>query len=458
MQSLIATSLALARGETTSRALTENCLSAIDDPAGEGARTFTKVYRETALATADYHDKLRAHGVVVSPIAGIPISVKDLFDIAGDTTLAASRALVGTPAAAADAPAIARLRAAGAVIVGRTNMTEFAYGGIGMNVHYGTPRSPWQRGTGGATDGHVPGGSSSGAAVSVTDGMAFAGIGSDTGGSTRIPAAFCGIVGFKPTQARIPRDGAIPLSTSLDSIGPLGRTVADCHLVDALLAGDAWAPLNPLPLKGLRLAVPVTVMHESLDSHVSQSFANALNQLARAGAIIAEMDMPEFAQILSSYSRATFSGAEAGAWHRALLAEKGELYDWRVAKRLKLTGNVNAADYIELVALRERVQAAARIRTAGFDALLCPTAPITPPRIDTLEANEAEFFRVQPLTVRNCQMFNFLNRPAISLPCHRFGDAPVGLMVGGAGAGAADDARVFAIAQSIEVELAGWRG
>lgn len=454
MFDLVTASLALARGETTSRTLTQRCLDAIDAANGEGARTFTKVYRDTALATADYQDALRKNGVTVTPLAGVPVSIKDLFDVAGDVTLAASKALVGNPPARADAPAIARLRAAGAVIIGRTNMTEFAYGGIGMNVHFGTPRSPWRRGTGGPWDGHVPGGSSSGAAVSVTDGMAYGGIGSDTGGSTRIPAAFCGIVGFKPTQARISRDGAIPLSQSLDSIGPLAHTVAGCHWLDSVMAGEPLLPINPLPLKGLRLAVPVTVMHDGLDAEVSQAFANALNRLAAAGAVVSEIDMPEFAEILASYAKATFAGSEAGAWHRQLLANKGDVYDWRVAKRLKLTGQVSAADYLELLALRERITVAAKIRSAAYDALLCPTAPITPPRIDALEADEDAFFRVQPLTVRNCQMFNFLNRPAISLPCHRVDEAPVGLMVAGESGG---DARLFATAAAIEAELHAWR-
>jgi aspartyl-tRNA(Asn)/glutamyl-tRNA(Gln) amidotransferase subunit A len=296
-ESIWAASQALAEGKTTSRALTEACLAVIAHPQGEGGRTFLQVDREGALATADTQDALRRRGVVLSPLAGIPVSVKDLFDVAGQVTAAASRILQGSPAALADAPPIARLRAAGAILIGRTNMTEFAYGGIGMNAHFGTPRSPWQRGANGATDGHVPGGSSSGAAVSVADGMAYGGIGSDTGGSTRIPAAFCG-----------------PLSTTLDSVGPLARTVADCHLLDACMAGEAMAPLVSWPLRGLRLAVPVTVMHEHMDMHVATSFAQALNTLAHAGAQVTEMEMPEFAQIKASYEKVTLTGAEAYAW------------------------------------------------------------------------------------------------------------------------------------------------
>src|ERR1700693_2729328 len=197
----------LATGLTSSRELVEIALARIADPGGEGARTFVKVYADTARAAADAQDKLRQAGYVASPLAGLPVSLKDLFDVAGEQTLAGSKALDDMPAAERDAPIVARLRAAGAVLIGRTNMTEFAFSGVGINPHYGTPGNPYDRAL-------IPGGSSSGAAVSVSDGGAVVAIGTDTGGSVRIPAALCGIVGFKPTQKRIPRDGAIPLSTT----------------------------------------------------------------------------------------------------------------------------------------------------------------------------------------------------------------------------------------------------
>src|SRR5437016_5081574 len=209
----------LAAGRTSSRELVEEALARIADPAGEGARTFIKVYAESARAVAEAQDRLRQAGYIASPLAGLPVSIKDLFDVAGEVTLAASKALDDRPPATRDAPAVARLRAAGAVLIGRTNMTEFAFSGVGINPHYGTPGNPHDRRL-------IPGGSSSGAAVSVADGQAVVGIGTDTGGSVRIPAAFCGIAGFKPTQPRIPRDGVIPLSTTLDSIGPPANRVA----------------------------------------------------------------------------------------------------------------------------------------------------------------------------------------------------------------------------------------
>ena len=219
----------LSAGRTTSRRLVEQCLTRINDPKGEGARAFTKVYADAALAEADASDKLRALGVVRSPVEGIPISVKDLFDVAGDCTLAGSKALRNAAPATADAPAVARLRAAGAIIVGRTGMVEFAFGGVGINPHYGTPKNPWDR----ASGGRIPGGSSSGAAVAVADGMCAMSLGSDTRGSVRIPSALCGTTGFKPTAARVPREGAFPLSYTLDSVGPLANSVA-CRLGSGL--------------------------------------------------------------------------------------------------------------------------------------------------------------------------------------------------------------------------------
>src|ERR1700754_1552635 len=216
----------LEAGRTTARALVDACRARIADPQGEGARAFLHVDAEAAIEAAKAMDRLREVRAAPSPFAGIPISIKDLFDIKGQITRAGSRALDDSPAADADAPVVSRLRRAGFILIGRTNMTEFAYSGIGINPHYGTPKSAWQREVG-----HVPGGSSSGAAVSVVDGMAHGALGSDTGGSCRIPAAYNGIVGYKPTQQRIPLDGGVPLSFSLDSYGPLARTVECCAIL-----------------------------------------------------------------------------------------------------------------------------------------------------------------------------------------------------------------------------------
>ena len=232
MKTLPELSRDLALGKTTSEKLVCACLEKIAYPAGEGPRAFIKVYADEALAAAIGSDTARVGGAVASAIAGIPISIKDLFDIHGEVTRAGSKVLAHAPPATVDAPAIARLRAAGAIIIGRTNMTEFAYGAHGMNAHYGTPLNPWDRNAK-----RIPGGSTSGGAVSVTDGMAAATIGSDTGGSVRIPSALCGITGFKPTQARVPLTGAFPLSFTRDSIGPLGQSVTCCAWVRKFSGG-----------------------------------------------------------------------------------------------------------------------------------------------------------------------------------------------------------------------------
>src|SRR6201994_4985267 len=282
----------LAAGRITARKLVEECIARIADPAGEGQRTFIHVDKDAALAAADAMDHLRKAQAAPTRFAGIPVSIKDLFDIRGQVTRAGSRALDDSAPADKDATAVSRLRRAGFIVIGRTNMTEFAYSGIGINPHYGTPKSAWQRSVG-----HVPGGSSSGAAVSVVDGMAHGALGTDTGGSCRIPAAFNGIVGFKPTQRRVPLDGGVPLSFTLDSFGPLARTVSCCAVLDAVLADEAVVPLKPRPIKGMRLAVPTTVALDDLDDAVARTFERALETLSRQGAQIERIAVPEFLDI-----------------------------------------------------------------------------------------------------------------------------------------------------------------
>src|ERR1700761_4586312 len=282
----------LESSRTTSRKLVEACIAKIADPSGEGQRVFIHVDKDAALATADAMDHLRRANAAPSRFAGIPISIKDLFDIKGQVTRAGSRALDDSPPAEADAPVVARLRKAGFILIGRTNMTEFAYSGIGINPHYGTPKSTWQRNVG-----HAPGGSSSGAAVSVADGMAHGALGSDTGGSCRIPAAYNGIVGFKPTQQRIPRDGGAPLSFTLDSFGPLAGTVECCAVLDAVLADEPVRALQPRTVKGMRFAVPTTVALDDLEDQVAQAFERTLEKLSKLGALIERIEVPEFLDV-----------------------------------------------------------------------------------------------------------------------------------------------------------------
>lgn len=434
----------LAAGKTTSRALVEDCLKRIADPDGEGARAFIHVDAEAALAAADAMDALRKAKAAPSRYAGIPVSVKDLFDIEGQKTLAGSRALDDAPAARADAPVVKRLRRAGFVVIGRTNMTEFAYSGIGINPHYGTPKGAWKR-----EIGHVPGGSSSGAAVSVVDGMAHGALGTDTGGSCRIPAAFNGLVGYKPTQRRVPLDGGIPLSSSLDSFGPIARSVACCAVMDAVLAGETLELLAPRPAKGLRLLVPKTLALDKLDEAVAAAFDRALESLAEAGARVERAEMPEFLRIADVSSKGGFAASESYAWHRDLMQRRGGDYDPRVISRIRRGENCTAKDYIDLLQARRDIVAAFNARVSPYDALVMPTTANTPPTIEAMKDDDA-FTAENARALRNPTFINMIDGCSISLPMQRHGDVPCGLMLS---ASAGYDRKLFEIAAGVEAVL-----
>ena len=431
----------LASGRTSARTLVDQCLARIADPAGEGIRAFIHVDAEAAIEAAEAMDRLREVKAAPSPFAGIPVSIKDLFDIRGQVTRAGSRALEDSAPAEADAPVVARLRRAGFVVIGRTNMTEFAYSGIGINPHFGTPKGIWQRSVG-----HVPGGSSSGAAVSVADGMAHGALGTDTGGSCRIPAAFNGIVGFKPTQQRVPLDGGVPLSFTLDSFGPLARTVQCCAVLDAVLADEPIIALQPRLIKGMRLAVPTTVALDELDDAVAAAFERALENLSRQGALIERIAVPEFLDVGVMNTKGGFAAAESYAWHRYLLASHGDVYDPRVSIRIARGEAISAADYIDLLEARKSLIARAGIRLAPYDALVMPTTANTPPVIADL-ADDKAFTKENLRALRNCTLINMIDGCAISLPCHREGEVPVGLMLA-ASSGA--DRRIFEVAAAME--------
>ena len=431
----------LANGRTGARKLVEECLAKIADPAGEGSRAFIHVDRQAALEAADAMDALRKANAAPSPFAGIPVSVKDLFDIKGQVTRAGSRALEDSAPAEADAPVVARLRRAGFIVIGRTNMTEFAYSGIGINPHYGTPKGVWNRSVG-----HVPGGSSSGAAVSIVDGMAYGALGTDTGGSCRIPAAYNGIVGYKPTQRRVPLDGGVPLSSSLDSFGPLANSVACCAILDAVLADDPVTPLRPRPIRGMRLAVPTTLALDDLDDAVAKAFERALAALSRAGALVERIEVPEFNDIGVMNSKGGFAAAESFAWHRFLITSKGNVYDPRVSVRIMRGEAISAADYIDLLNARRSLIERIAIRLAPYDALVMPTTANTPSRIADLADDKA--FTTQNLrALRNCSLINMIDGCSISLPAHREGEVPVGLMLAATGG---SDRRIFELAAGME--------
>jgi aspartyl-tRNA(Asn)/glutamyl-tRNA(Gln) amidotransferase subunit A len=430
----------LAAGKTTSRALTEAALEAI---ARDGS-AFTLVAAERARVEADASDRLRAAGVVASPLAGVPISVKDLFDVAGEVTTAGTDVLRGSAPASRDAPVVARLRAAGAVIVGRTHMSEFAFTGLGVNPHYPRCANPHD----GA---RVPGGSSSGAGVSVARGQAAMGLGTDTGGSVRIPSAFCGVVGFKPTQQRVSRDGGFPLAPTLDSIGPLANSVACCAFVDALIADEAIATHPALGIAGLRFGVPTDFVLGDVDEVVGRAFERTLSRLSAAGARVERVAIPALRRMPEITARGTIANAEAFALHTRLgLLSKRERYDQIVLSRIDIGGKMTAKDYLDLLDARAVMIAEVAPVSARYDALLLPTCPTVPPRFDDV-ADAASFGRLNGLVLRNSSVFNFLDRCALSLPMHAAGELPSGLMVVGERMG---DARLLAVGAAIEAALA----
>jgi aspartyl-tRNA(Asn)/glutamyl-tRNA(Gln) amidotransferase subunit A len=428
----------LAAGRTTSRKLTEEAFARIEDATGEGKRVFIKTWKSQALAAADASDLQRKAGLVASPLAGLPVSIKNLCNVAGETTLAGSRALDDAPAAKADAPVVARLRAAGAVIVGSTNMSEFAFSGVGFNPHYGTPGNPADRK-------RVPGGSSSGAAVSVADRMAVVALGTDTGGSVRIPSAVCGLVGFKPTARRVPIDGVVPLSTSLDSIGPLANSVECCAIVDAVFAAEPIHVPDAAPLAGLRFAVPKQFVMDELEPVVARAFERACKALAAKGVAIEQIELPQLNELNTINARGTFAASEAYAWHRKLIARRGKDYDQLVYPRILRGQEMSAADYIDLLYARADLQKRVSAITSNYDSVIMPTCAIAAPTLDEVSTPEG-FTKKNMLLLRNTTVGNFLDRCSISLPCHAAGELPVGFMLMGE---AMTDKRLLAMARSV---------
>lgn len=435
----------LAAGKVTAAQLIEESLARIAEPAGEGARAFVKVHAEKARIAAKAADELRKAGLAPSRFAGIPIAVKDLFDLAGEPTPAGSTVLADAAPATSDAPAIARLKAAGFIVVGRNNMTEFAFSGVGINPHYGTPANPYDRATG-----RIPGGSSSGAAVSVADGMAAAAIGSDTGGSCRIPAALCGIVGYKPTASTVPLAGALPLSFTLDSIGPLANSVDCCASLHEILSGTSLDQESQRGVAGLRIAVPQSVVFDGIEPHVAKTFEAALKRLADAGAVVSEIALKEFEMVGRINASGGFPAPEALAWHRDLLEEHGEAYDQRVRARILRAREQTAADYIDMLHLRRAYIEATNRAISAYDVLAMPTVPMVAPAIGALEADNDLFVKTNLTLLRNPALINMLDGCAISLPVHAEGEAPVGLMLAAAGG---RDAALLANARAVEAAL-----
>lgn len=425
---------------TSARDRLEAALGRIDDPKGEGARACLTVYRDQAKAAANAADVRAKAGVSLGPIDGTIVSIKDLFDVAGEVTRAGSKVFAeeGKPAAA-DAPVVRRLRAGGAVIIAKTNMSEFAYTGIGANPHFGTPGNPADRK-------RVPGGSSSGAAVAAADGMCEIAIGTDTGGSCRIPGALCGIVGYKPSRQRIPTQGAFPLSYSIDSIGPIARSVEACARADAVMANETYVPLEPVPLAGLRIGVAEDYPLANLDETVDLKFSDAVARLNKAGAYISEEKLALLDEMAQVNSKGGVQPAEAFAIHRDLLSRRADAMDPNVSVRLERARNISAADYIDMVRERARLIRMMDIRIADVDVLAWPTTPMVAPTMQEVAAPD-EFARKNAMLLRNTVIVNFFDLCAISVPIPRGSGLPAGFMLV---ARNGQDQRLFRIAAAVE--------
>jgi aspartyl-tRNA(Asn)/glutamyl-tRNA(Gln) amidotransferase subunit A len=437
------------RGAHSASAVLDASIAAARTPALRHA--FVGTGFAAAVVAARAVDLQHAAGAPLPPLAGLAVSIKDLFDVQGEVSTAGSLVLATRAAAGADCPAVARLRRAGAAVFGRTNMSEFAFSGVGINPHHGTPINP-------ATakldaEARIPGGSTSGGGVSVAGGAAWAALGSDTGGSIRIPAALQGLVGFKNTARLTPTEGAIPLSTTLDTACAITLTVRDAVLLHEVLADRAVA-LASQPLKALRLAVPTEMLLDGLDTAVARAFAHTLTTLRAAGARIEDITLAPLADVPALNAAGGFSAAESWAWHRELLTAHGSQYDPRVATRIRRGETMSAADYIDLLQARRswigRMQRAMR----GFDAMLSPTVPCVAPPIAPLLSDDAAFFSTNALLLRNPSVVNLLDGCALSLPCHAPGEMPVGLMVWSS---ALQDDTVLDVSLAIEAALASAR-
>jgi len=431
----------LAAGHTCSRELVEKAYANIADREPEGGPVFLHLDQSRALVRADELDRLRKAGREPSPFAGIPFSVKDLFDIAGQVTTAGSVILKGTSPAECTAPAIGRLMSAGFVMLGRTNMTEFAYSGVGLNPHYGTPRSIWDR-----QKGRIPGGSSSGAAVSVADGTCGLAIGTDTGGSCRIPAAFNGLVGYKSSLGRVPTQGVFPLATSFDTVGPLVRTVQCAAFADAIMAGDWDGQILPRPLKGMRLGMPLSLVLDDLDGEVATVFDLALKKLAGHGVEIVDVEFPELAQLPEINAGGGIAAAEAYGVHARNLTRQGEGFDQRVRKRILAGAEISDESLTELKEKRAAMILRADEIMSDVDAFVMPTTPHVAAAISDLD-DDADYGRINLLALRNTFVGNFLNRCAITIPAHSQSQVPVGLMLM---APLMSDRALFGVALAIE--------
>jgi aspartyl-tRNA(Asn)/glutamyl-tRNA(Gln) amidotransferase subunit A len=422
----------------------EQTLDRIADPEGEGTRACLTVYAHAARADADAADARAKADRSLGHLDGVIITIKDLFDVAGETTRAGSKVLaaIGAPAKA-DAPAVRRLRAAGGVIIAKTNMTEFAFSGIGLNPHFGTPGNPADRA-------RIPGGSTSGGAVAVADSFCEIAIGTDTGGSTRIPAALCGVTGFKPSKQRVPTEGAFPLSSTLDSVGPMGRSVAQCALAHSVMAGEELNAIEPASMTGLRLGVAGGSPLDSLDMTVAGGLELVLTKMGKAGVRLTDKTMPLVDEMAQINARGGIIAPEALSIHDVLLDRHGRDVDPNVRVRMERARNLPAAAYISMLRDRNRLVGLMDLALQDFDALLMPTVALVAPRLDEVATPEM-FAAKNAQVLRNTSIANFFDLCAISVPIP--GTAlPVGLMLVGRNG---SDRRLLSIAGAVEHLLRG---
>ena len=435
--------LALARGledgALSATALVDEALGRVSDPSGEGVRSFVLVDAEGARKAAERLDTLRHTGRAPSPFAGIPFSVKDLFDVRGQVTTAGSKVLRNAPPAREDASVVARLRQAGFISIGRTNMTEFAYSGVGLNPHYGTPASIWDRKTR-----HIPGGSSSGAGVSVAEGMTPLALGTDTGGSCRVPAAYNGTVGFKPTHGALPSEGIWPLAPGFDVAGPFARTVTDAALAFDLMAGRTPRPPVERPPSSMVLGIPQDLVLEDLDPPVATAFEKALSALSRAGAQLVEIHNITMPRIRE---QGIIAASEAWSVHADMLRRHGDAYDPRVRWRLSMGKDISPERVAAMQRMREEMTGAFAASCGICDAWIMPTVPNLPPPIAALEEDDETYARLNFMALRNTFTANFLDACAISLPATATGEPPVGFSMM---APAGRDHELLTIAAAVE--------
>jgi aspartyl-tRNA(Asn)/glutamyl-tRNA(Gln) amidotransferase subunit A len=435
------------RREISPVELTRACLDRIA-AGNDDLRAFITVTGERAMADAARAEQHIAAGRYRGPLHGIPVSVKDLVDVAGTPTTSASRVPPRLPRR--DAPVVANLVRAGAILVGKTNLHEFAFGTTGDETAFGAIRNPYDRS-------RSAGGSSAGAAVALVAGMCYGSVGTDTGGSIRIPAAACGITGLKPTLGEISSDAVVPLSTTLDHVGPMARTVEDTALLfHAMLDGepridrlaaDAVAPLG--------LGVPVPYFFDKLDDEVVRLFSETRASLERAGHALSEVAIAHAERTADVYLHIVLP--EASGYHAPLLAHHADKYSPGVRLRLEMGRYVLAEDYLRAMHARTTLRRAVDRALEGLDALILPALPIGAPVLGAASVAVGRTMEpVRATMLRLTQLFNVTGHPAIAIPCGRGGDGlPRGLQLVGHRGGTE---RLLAVAATVERQIIGGAG